>query len=73
MKKVQVIRGDRSKIVEKDNRTKAKKYRGTVCVGCRNNYYNYQAEGDGWNAPTSGMGCWHLDGIKRGKCPLFGD
>lgn len=46
------------------------KYRSSVCSGCRNNYYNYQHAGNGIDAPTTGDGCFHLDRVTRGKCPL---
>lgn len=58
---------------EKKKQEKRKlKYRTTVCSGCRHNYYNFKQEGDGWNAPTSGEGCWFLDQIYRNKCSMRG-
>lgn len=50
----------------------AQKYRSTVCAGCRYNRYNFESEGDGTDAPTSGEGCFHLERIKRDFCPLKG-
>ena len=61
---------------EKKFRKRAKlrdKYRNTVCPGCRHDRYNYQADGDGWNAPTIGSGCWLLEQVKRGKCSCHSD
>ena len=55
----------RKKRLEKRNR-----YRTTVCKGCRYNYSNYPKESDGWNAGVpKGYSCWHIDSIRRGKCP----
>ena len=46
------------------------KYRNTVCQGCRQNYYNFPKPSDGWNVGVAENGsCWHIAGIKRGKCP----
>ncbi len=53
------------------SRKRAMKYRETVCRGCRNNRYNYESAGDGWDAPTTGDGCWFLDEIERGKCRMW--
>ena len=61
-----------AEIVKKRQLVFRDRYRETVCLGCRNNRYNFPSGGDGVNAPTSGEGCWHLDGIKRGKCALKG-
>lgn len=47
------------------------RYRNTVCVGCHNNRYNFQSDGNGWDAPTSGEGCWSLSRIKRGVCSAW--
>lgn len=49
------------------------KYRDSVCIGCRHNRYNYQSDGNGWDSPTTGSGCWNLEEIKRGKCPVHSD
>lgn len=47
-------------------------YRGTVCAGCRNNYYNYPNPGNGWDAAVpDGHSCWHLPLLRRGKCPQY--
>jgi len=41
-------------------------WRGRLpCAGCHNNRYNYETAGDGWNAPTTGEGCWWLKDINR--------
>lgn len=45
-------------------------HRGTTCVGCPDNRYNFQSGGSTWEAPTTGEGCYHLKGINRGVCPL---
>lgn len=49
----------------------AAQHRGRTCAGCRNNRYNFKVDGDGWNAPTDGDGCWHLVDIRRNKCPHY--
>jgi hypothetical protein len=67
------IKGTRA---EREKQKKARmrdRYRSTVCIGCHNNRYNYQSNGDIRNAPTTGDGCWHLDSIKRGICKLRRD
>lgn len=55
---------------QRKRRNKRNQYRNTVCVGCRHSRYNFESDGDGWNAPTTGEGCYHLAEVKRGKCWL---
>jgi len=48
------------------------KYRGTVCNGCRHNYYNFARKGDAAGvAVDRNYGCWFLRDIKRGQCPHY--
>ena len=50
------------------------RYRGTVCSGCRNNYYNYPKpkSPNGDVAVPEGYSCWHLNLIKNNRCPIKG-
>jgi hypothetical protein len=52
---------------------KRDKYRGTVCLGCRHNYYNFpkgrSANGD--VAVSEDYSCWSLGYIVRGKCSSY--
>jgi hypothetical protein len=46
------------------------------CSACHNGRYNFKTDGDGHNAPTDGLGCWHLSLVKihgNGKvtCPQW--
>lgn len=59
----------RLRLAEKQQRLRDK-HRGTTCVGCPDNRYNYESGGSTWEAPTTGEGCYHLVQIKRGVCPL---
>ena len=55
-------------------RRKRDKCRETVCVGCRHNYYNWPKPriGNDVAVPEDYM-CWHLNLVKRGKCPCYSD
>lgn len=57
--------------VAEKKRALAKQYRNSVCSGCYYNRYNFESGGDGWNAPTTGEGCYNLVLIKRGRCPGY--
>ena len=46
------------------------KYRGTLCSGCRHNYYNYPKgqSPNGDVAVSEDYYCWSIPEVKRGKC-----
>ena len=58
---------NKRKRIEKRN-----KYRGTVCSGCRHNYYNYPKgkSDNGDVAVSEDYSCWSINSISRGKCPF---
>ena len=55
------------RIAEKKLRLR-NQHRGSTCLGCHYNRYNFESSGDAQNAPTTGEGCYFLTAIRRGKC-----
>lgn len=55
----------RRKRIEKRNL-----HRGTTCLGCRHNYYNFPKVADSVGvAVNADYSCWHLHLARREKCP----
>jgi hypothetical protein len=56
------------KELEERKMTRLKLKYAKFCSGCYNDSYNHKSEGDGWNAPTTGEGCFYLTNIYRNIC-----
>lgn len=47
-------------------------HRATTCSGCKNNYYNFGRESNGWDvAVAEDYSCWYIEDIKRNKCKMY--
>ena len=48
-------------------------HRKSTCSGCRHNFYNHpkSQSPNGDVAVEENYSCWHLDLIRRGKCPYY--